>query len=362
MTLATTVLCLAGGFALLLAGADVLVRGASRLAILAGISPLVVGLTVVAYGTSAPELAVNIRAGLAGSGDLAVGNVVGSNQFNVLFILGASALAAPLIVRRRMVRLDVPLMVAVSVLAWAVSLDRVVGRIEGVILCAGAAAYTVFQIVSGRRDAAAEAAARGEGGGPKGGGAVLVSLVLVAAGVGALVLGADWLVKGACDVARRLGVGELLIGLTIVAGGTSLPEAATSIVAAVRGERDIAVGNVVGSNIFNVLIVLGAASAVTGGVAVAEQALRFDIPVMVAVAVACLPIFFTGERISRWEGVLFLGYYAAYVAYLVLAAKRHEALAPYGRALLWFVIPATALALALSVARSLGRRPVVRQD
>ena len=173
-----------------------------------------------------------------------------------------------------------------------------------------------------------------------------------------LALGARWLVAGAVDVARMLGVSELMIGLTIVAAGTSMPEVATSVVASLRGERDIAIGNVVGSNIFNILAVLGLSAALAPqGVAAAPSALRFDIPVMSAVAFACLPIFFTGGKISRWEGALFLGYYFAYVTYLVLGASQHGSLPAFSVAMVYFVLPGTLLGLVVSVLWAIrGRR------
>jgi len=173
-----------------------------------------------------------------------------------------------------------------------------------------------------------------------------VQVLLVLVGLGLLVVGASWLVEAAVALARQLGMSELVVGLTIVAAGTSLPEVATSILAAIRGERDIAVGNVVGSNTFNILGVLGISASVAPDVlAVAPSMLAFDIPVMVAVAVACLPIFFTGNLIARWEGTLFLGYYVAYIAYLILAATRHDALAGFGTVTGGFVLPITAVTL-----------------
>jgi cation:H+ antiporter len=185
---------------------------------------------------------------------------------------------------------------------------------------------------------------------------VLADFALILVGLGLLVLGSRWLVQGAVAIATALGVSQLVIGLTVVAVGTSLPEVAASIAAAVRGERDIAVGNVVGSNIFNILAVLGISSLVTpGGVQVSAAALEFDIPVMIAAAVACLPIFYTGGIISRWEGVLFLAYYGIYTAYLILNATRYAGLATFQAAMIWFVIPLTVVTLVVSVWQSAGR-------
>ena len=342
------------GLVLLVVGAEVLIKGASRLATSVGVSPLVVGLTVVAFGTSAPELAVSLSSSLAGQADIALGNVVGSNIFNVLFILGISAFVAPLIVEQKLLRLEVPLMIATALAVWVLGYDGRMGRVDGVLLAAGIIAYTVFAIRQSRKESqAVKAEYEREFGGPeakvvekgflaKWPGQVLFILV----GLGMLVLGSQWLVDGAVHVARAFGVSELVIGLTIIAAGTSLPEVATSVMAAVRGERDIAVGNVVGSNIFNVLAVLGLSSALSpDGVAVSPAAFAFDIPIMVAVSVACLPIFFTGGGISRWEGIVFFAFYLAYATFLVLTATGSALQGSMQTAMLYFVLPLTAVTL-----------------
>ncbi|MGE3177473.1 MAG: calcium/sodium antiporter [Vicinamibacterales bacterium] len=347
------------GGALLIGGAELLVRGASRLAVAAGISPVVVGLTVVAFGTSSPELAVTIGSAYSGRADVALGNVVGSNIFNVLFILGLSALITPLMVAQRLVRLDVPLMIAVSVVTLLLGLDGRIGRIDGLVLFAGIVAYLVFLIRQERREAAAVQAEYAEafGGDTRPRPQWLLNTASVAAGLVLLVIGARWLVDAAAATAAALGVSELVIGLTIVAAGTSLPEVATSVLAALRGERDIAVGNVVGSNLFNLLAVLGLGSVFSPeGIAVPPGAVAFDIPVMIAVAVATLPIFFTGWTISRWEGAVFLGYYVAYTTYVVLDAAGHAALTTLGDAMIWFALPLTALTLLVLAVRAYGRR------
>ena len=317
------------GLVLLVLGAEALVRGASRLASSLGVPPLVVGLTVVAYGTSTPEVAVSLQAALAGQADISLGNVVGSNIFNVLFILGLSAMIAPLVVSRKLVQIDVPLMVGVSALMLVMALDGRISRLDGAILAALVVVYTAFLVRQAKeeRAEAREAAAAADGGnavpapGPTGR-MWAVNLAYIAAGLGLLVQGSGWFVESSMAIARMMGVSELVIGLTIVAAGTSMPEVATSIIATVRGERDIAVGNVVGSNIYNILAVLGFAALLSpSGVAVAPAALDFDIPVMLAVAGACLPIFFTGHLIARWEGWLFFGYYVAYTLFLVWPAS-----------------------------------------
>jgi len=347
------------GLVCLTAGGELLVRGASRLATLAGIAPLVVGLTVVAFGTSAPELAVSLQASFTGKADLAVGNVVGSNIFNVLLILGVSAMISPLVVSSQLVRFDVPLMIGVSVLTLIMGLDGTISRIDGAILFTGLIAYTTWLIRQSRRESAKVKAEYAEEYGepmPSSAtaGQIILQLVFIVAGLGLLTLGAHWLVDGAVTIARLAGMTELMIGLTIVAAGTSLPEVAASIMATIRGQRDIAVGNVVGSNLFNIMSVLGLSAVVSPhGVGISPEALQFDVPVMIAVAFACLPIFFTGHRIDRWEGALFLGYYVAYTSYLVLTATRPETGEALGNIMLVYVIPLTAITLAIGVVHSL---------
>lgn len=343
------------GFALLFLGGEALVRGASRLATSLGISPLIVGLTVVAFSTSAPELAVTVQAAMRGQADIAVGNIVGSNIANVLLILGLAALSAPLLVAQQLIRVDVPLMIGASVLMLWLAWDGQIGALEGALLVALLIGYIALAVVTARRESKRVQAEYAEGYGtatPEARQNWLGNVLLIALGVGLLVLGAQWLVDGAVTLARWLGLSELIIGLTIIAIGTSLPELATSIMATVRGERDIAVGNVVGSNLFNLLSVLGLTALIApGGVPVAPAALAFDIPVMIAVAVACLPVFFHGNRIARWEGAMFLGYYGVYVTYLALAAVEHDALPAFSAVMLWFVIPLTIITLAVIVAR-----------
>ncbi|WP_322795106.1 calcium/sodium antiporter [Tepidiforma sp.] len=358
MDLLTLLLFLAG-IALLIVGAEGLVRGAGHLAVAIGISPLVVGLTVVAFGTSSPELAVSVASSFGGQPDLAIGNVVGSSIFNILVILGLASLVAPLVVHQQLVRFEVPLMIAVSALVLLFALNGVIGRIEGLLLFAGVIAYTAWAIIKSRRETR-EVQAEYEAeidGRPVNARTVALDVVLVVGGLGMLVLGSDWFTDGAVEIAEFFGVSELVIGLTIVAAGTSMPEVATSVVAAVRGERDIAVGNAVGSNIFNLLAVLGATALVSpGGIPVADAAIRFDIPVMLAVAAAALPIFFTGYVITRANGLFLLACYAAYTAYLLLDASDHDAVGPYSRVMLGFVLPIVAVTILVLAARFHLRR------
>ncbi|MEA5512325.1 calcium/sodium antiporter [Crocosphaera sp. UHCC 0190] len=345
------------GLVLLVVGAEVLVRGASRLASSLGISPLVIGLTIVAYGTSSPEMAVAIQSSLAGQADLALGNVIGSNIFNVLVILGLSALAIPLMVAQQLIRLDVPIMIGVSFLTLLFGLDHRIHRSDGIILFIGGIVYTVFLIYQGSKESDSDYDNEYGEKEPLSGYQWFKNIALMLLGLGLLVLGSQWLIDSAVIIARRIGVSELIIGLTIVAAGTSMPELATSIVAAFRGERDIAVGNVVGSNIFNILAVLGISAIVSpNGVAVSDAVLHFDLPVMIAIAVACLPIFFTGNVIARWEGLLFLSYYAAYATYLILHSTNHDSLQIFSTVMLFFVIPITVLTLTILTLHSLRKR------
>jgi cation:H+ antiporter len=351
MSIWMAVLLLAG-FALLVGGAELLVRGASRLATDVGISPLVVGLTVVAFGTSTPELAVSVLAAQSGQGGIALGNVVGSNICNVLLILGLSALVAPLVVSRQVVRLEVPIMIGVSLLLTLFALDGVIGRWEGGLLFAGIIVYTVWTVRRSRRELREQASLQESppAGSRSGRGTQILQIL---GGLVLLGVGSKWLIDGAVSVATFFGVSDLVIGLTVVAVGTSLPELATSVLASLRGERDIAVGNVVGSNIFNILSVLGLTAALApAGVPVPPTALTFDLPVMVAVAVACLPIFLAGYRIARWEGGLFFGYYVAYTLFIVLTAMQHHGLSMLTQAMTGFVIPLTLVTLAISLWRS----------
>ncbi|NUQ38177.1 MAG: calcium/sodium antiporter [Caldilineales bacterium] len=358
-----TLLFLLLGLVLLVSGAEALVRGASRLARALGVSSLVVGLTVVAMGTSSPELAVSVQSALSGQADIALGNIIGSNIFNILVILGLSALIAPLFVAQQIVRLDVPVMLAISFGVFLMASDGVLRRAEGLLLLAVLALYILWLIRLSRREQAAVLAEYEEAFGDGNNRTArfwVMQIALVAGGLVMLAVGSRLLVDSAVAIAQVLGVSELVIGLTIVAAGTSLPEVATSVVATLRGERDIAVGNVIGSNTFNLLGVLGLSSLVAPqALPVAPAMLSFDLPVMIGVALACLPIFFTGHLIARWEGALFLAYYAAYMAYLLLAAQRHDLLDTYAMAMATVVLPLTAVTLAVFAARHWRAR---RQD
>lgn len=342
------------GLVALVFGAELLVRGASKLATTFGVSPLVVGLTVVAFGTSAPEVAVSVNAALSGNTDLAVGNVVGSNIFNVLFILGLSALITPLVVHAQIIRQEIPILVGACLLLFILSLDGNISFSESLLLLGTLVAYTIFLIIQSRKETreVQDEYAKENNNKSKWDAPIYVQIILILAGLYLLVQGSEWLVDSAVIFARMMGVSDIIIGLTIVAAGTSMPEVATSIMAAVKGERDIAVGNVIGSNTFNILGCLGVTGLVAPmGLIVPASVLNFDLWVMLAVCFACIPVFISGREIARWEGGIFVGYYIAYVAYLILASKEHAAIPVFSTVMMSFVIPITVITLVVVIIR-----------
>lgn len=339
-----TFLTLVLGLVLLVVGAEFLVKGASKIAAVLQISPLIIGLTIVAYGTSAPEMSVSIMSSFSNQGDIAVGNVVGSNICNILLVLGLSSIVAPLVVTKQIIRSDVPIMIGVSLLLLMFSLDGQLSRVDGIILFVGGVLYTLSLIYQSSKQTTELDEFEQEYGfsGEVTSGLWVKNIVFVIGGSILLVLGSRWLVESAVAIAQNFGVSELLIGLTIVAFGTSLPELATSVIASFRGERDIAVGNVLGSNIFNILAVLGIAGTLSPqGINVSPTVINFDILVAIAVAFACFPIFYSGKRIDRIEGFLFFCYYLAYNGYLVLKATNNPSLSLYSSVMLYGVIPLT---------------------
>lgn len=303
-----------GGLVLLYFGAEGLVKGSSALALKLGLTPLVVGLTVVAYGTSMPELVVSIKSALAGQSGIAVGNVVGSNIFNIAVILGLAAVIFPIKASFQLIRLDVPIMIGATVLVMVFFRDGALARWEAGVLFAGILAYTVGSLIYAKKtvtpeveDEFAESVGRSDS-------PLWRDIVFILGGLGLLVFGSRFLVEGSVGLARTWGVTEAVIGLTIVAAGTSTPELAATIVAAIKKEPDIALGGIIGSNIYNILCILGAtgliAPIVTGGVA------WTDMFVMLGLAVMLLPILWTGLVVKRWEGVVFLAIYGGFLGYL----------------------------------------------
>ncbi|CAN5388163.1 calcium/sodium antiporter [soil metagenome] len=342
------------GLALLVIGGEFLVRGASALAVRAGISPLVVGLTVVSVATSAPELAVTTGAVFSGESELALGNVVGSNIANILLILGISALVLPIGIRRQLLRVDVPFLIAFGLLLLLLVLDGDIGTWDGLILLTAWIGHTAMSVwLSKREDPPAGADADVETGY-----SLPMSLLLVAAGVGLLVGGAQLLVTGAVSIATGLGVSSLVVGLTVVAIGTSLPELVASIIAVKRNAGDLAVGNAIGSCLANIGLVLGVPALLKpGGLPVPSAVLSVDLPLMIAASVALLPVIYTGARIGRREGLLFLSLYVSYTCYVVLDASGHDSQEGFSVVMLLFVLPLVALTLLVLAGRERrGRR------
>jgi cation:H+ antiporter len=354
------------GLAILVFGADWLVKGASRLAMSFGIAPLVVGLTVVAFGTSAPELAVSVASAMEGATDLAVANVVGSNIANILLILGASALVAPLIVHQQLVRMDVPIMIGMSVLLYVLVLDGRIGLLDSALFFGLIVFYTVFLVRESRRErnpqVVKEYAEGVEDAAGDAQGSVALNLLLVVLGVAALVGGAKLLVDGAIELARVLGISEAVIGLTLVAVGTSLPELATSMVAAFKGERDIAIGNVVGSNIFNIGSVLGLSGLASAGALTVSPSMQvIDVPVMLGVALLCMPLFVAGYVVTRTTGAVFIGCYALYIAWLVVQEAGGRDVALFADLLRQFMLPALVIGAVVVLLREMRKPGAARR-
>ncbi|MBC1260917.1 calcium/sodium antiporter [Synechococcus sp. BSF8S] len=336
------------GILMLFGGGELFVQGSVALALLLGVPQLVIGLTVVALGTSAPELFVSLISSFQGIDDLALGNVVGSNIFNVLVVLGISAVILPMRVHSRLIRRDVPLLLAVSMAVWGMASAGRVTWQAGLALLFALVINTIWETRTAREEQAEDhngvdpADAHG-GYGP--------ALIRLAAGLGLLVWGSQILVKGASAIALGLGVSQTLIGLTIVAAGTSMPELVTSIMAAIRGKTDLAIGNVVGSNLLNQLLILGSCAFVSGGrgLSVDPALIRSDLPIMVATTVALLPIFWTGGEISRREGVLLVGLYGLYMVEQILPLTAPDLASPLRSFSLFVVIPVLVALLAIRV-------------
>ncbi|MCA0251071.1 MAG: calcium/sodium antiporter [Actinobacteria bacterium] len=315
-------LWLTAGLVALIVGAELVVRYGSLLAARMGVPPMIIGLTVVSIGTSAPELAVGIDAMRANAGSLAVGNIAGTNIVNIMLILGLSAAVRPIAFGRRTRVLDLPGMAIAAVLVLLFSLDGELQFWEGLPLLAGAVVYTLLLGLWTRR----ENADRGDAlaavvGGPEPGSRRSIvwwyALVLIA-GIVVIVVGAGWLVEGAVGLARAVGVSDAFIGLTIVAIGTSAPELFTTVVATLRGDRDIAVGNLIGSSVYNLTLILGVPVLVANGSGPIDlHLLHIDLPIMVAVSLLCIPLFLSGKRLARWEGVLLVVGYGVYLTYLI---------------------------------------------
>ncbi|MEE9450133.1 MAG: calcium/sodium antiporter [Ignavibacteriaceae bacterium] len=306
-----------GGIVGLFAGAESLVRGSSSLALRLGISPLVVGLTVVAFATSSPELVVSIKAALEGNPGIVVGNVVGSNICNIGLILGVAALISPIRIKTQLIKREIPIMILVGFILLLVLADDSISRLEGVLLILGITSYVIFSYLYARKDKVIETSREFIEAIPKGKEkSGWISILLIVGGLGLLLGGAHIFVNGAVEVAVRLGVSQAIIGLSMVALGTSLPELMTSIVASFRNENDIAIGNAVGSNVFNVLSVLGFSSVISP---ISSSGVGYiDLTVMMLFMIVILPMSKSGFVLKRFEGAILLAGYFAYILYLAL--------------------------------------------
>ncbi len=304
------------GLILLYFGAEWLVGGSSSIALRFGITPLIVGCTVVAFGTSAPELVVSLVAVYTESDDISVGNIIGSNIANLALILGTAAMIRPMNVQSAVIRREFPVMVGATLIVVALCYDGMLTRADGAVLLVGMAAYIGYMIIIARidREGAPDLTEELDGIDPNRG-SNLADGVKILLGIIGLAGGAHLMVDSAVTIATDLGVDELIIGISVVALGTSLPELATSVVAAMREEADISVGNVVGSNVFNLLLVLGTVAAIAG-VSVGWAAIEWDLWVMVGVTVLVWPIMWTGRKIGRFEGALLLAMYLAYMIWI----------------------------------------------
>ena len=316
MILATFLLIV--GFVVLVVGAESLVRGATNIAKTFGISTLVIGLTVVAFGTSAPELFVSLVAAFKGTADVAVGNVIGSNIFNVLMIIGCSAIIAPVEISYAVRRREMPIMLITLGLMYLVAWSGVISRWEGWLLFVGILVYLVWNYLSARRSVTVVIASKEEESRPSASGKfIFKNINFVILGLVGLVFGSNLIVDNATFIAKTYGVSDLVIGITLVAVGTSLPELATTVVAAIKGEPDLAVGNAIGSNVFNVLCVIGLTAGITP-LSVNPQALSVDLIVMLVSCFAVWPLMLYRRKFGRLEGGLLVLVYAGYIAYLAL--------------------------------------------
>ena len=347
----------------LLVAGHLVVGGASGIGRRFGLTPTVVGLTVVAAGTSAPELAVVLGAVVADDTELAVGSVIGSNIANILLVLGLAASFGAIGVTNRVVRVDIPIMVLTSVAFLVFSLDGMMSRLDGSVLFISLVIFVVWTLRAARKEPSADPPTDNEATGPVSVPAaragLLGDLARLAIGIGGLGVTSRLVVSGAERIATSLGIPELIVGLTIVALGTSAPEIVTTVIAALQGRRDLAVGNAVGSNIFNILLVLGFSTIVApNGIAIGVDALELDLPIMVAAAVACLPMVFWDGKLDRWEGMVFVGYYVAYLVFLVLDATGHRASDPFALVMLGFVVPLTVITVIVVVLRQRSSRSI----
>ncbi|MCJ7555038.1 MAG: calcium/sodium antiporter [Ignavibacteriaceae bacterium] len=315
MAILEIILFIIGGLIMLFIGAEGLIRGSSSLALRVGITPLVVGLTVVAFGTSSPELVVCLKAALEGNGDISLGNVIGSNIANIALVLGTAALIRPMKVQAQVVRREIPIMIVVSLLLVLFLINNEINRIEGIIFFIGILIYTVISVYFSRKEKSKELKNKFTEGIAKKPLNIRLAIFFVIAGLVLLIFGANLFVEGAVAIAKNFGISQAVIGLTVVALGTSLPELVTAAVASIKNEADIAIGNVIGSNVYNILLILGITAII---IPVSGSGITMvDLGVMIITAVIILPLSRTGFILNRWEGALLLAGYVIYIYYLL---------------------------------------------
>ncbi|MEX2603429.1 MAG: calcium/sodium antiporter [Gracilimonas sp.] len=348
-----TVIIFVAGLALLIGGAELFLKSVDKFGIAWRVSPVIMGLTVVAFATGAPELAISLQAAIEGRPDLVLGNIIGSNISNILLILGITGLIAPLAITNRIIKRDVPMVIAASVLMYVLAMDGVLSPLDGVFILLALLAYSIymyFQIKSDRKNNHREELSQAAIDILKNNPAFFYTkyIFLLLVGLFMIVAGSRLMVHAAVTIAEILGVSELIIGLTIVSIGTSLPEVATSVSAARKKDYDTAIANVLGSNLYNILLTLGLTIVIAPGViSVSPDAIKFDMPVMIIVIIACLPLFWPGKQLGRIEAAGFLIYYAAYLAYLVLIATQHSFKSQMEWWMIWVIIPGTILFIAI---------------
>lgn len=349
MTLLTFIIIVLS-FISLITAAHFVVKGASKIASHFGMSSLTIGLTIVAFGTSAPEIAINLTSLSSDHFDLAFGNILGSNIFNILFILGITAVITPLKISMKLIRIDVPIMILASMLVWLFAQDYTISRTNGVMLIGLLAMYILFSLYLTKKESRRITQSLENAVSPQMtdihlGRAIIYFLI----GSIAIAISSHFLVLHSLSLARELGLSELIIGLTILSYGSGAPEIAVSVMAAKGKEYDIAVGNIIGSCIFNILLVLGLSSIIYPYSHLSIGSVNFDIPIMIGAAIVCLPLFLTQHKMERWEGALLLFYFVAYLTYIILHSQGHDSAKPYGLMMVSFVLPMTATGLIITL-------------
>ncbi len=340
-----TVLLFIVGLVMLIGGAELFLKSVDKFGAAWSVSPVVMGLTVVAFATGAPELAISLQAAAEGRPDLVLGNIVGSNIANILLILGVAGLVSPLKITNRIIKIDVPVVIAASVLLFVLAMDGSLTPFDGLLILIALLMYSLFMYTQIKKDRAAnQHKEKREVGEPVTTLFYGKYIFLLLLGLIFIVMGSRFMVDSAVEIAGILGISELIIGLTIVSIGTSLPEVATSVSAVRRNDSDTAVANVMGSNLYNILLTLGLTIVVApGALDVSADAIRLDLPIMMIVAGACLPLFWPGKMLGRLEAGGFLFYYAAYLTYLVFIAIQHPLKETMEWGMTWIIIPLTVL-------------------